>query len=176
MSPARRRVPLALAPLPRLPKLPYRSGVVFAILAVFLLAGCPASLDGVTADEPEAWVRIGTSAVAVEVADTPEKQQRGLGYRDSLAWDTGMYFPYPRAVMPSFWMKGMRFSIDIVWIRDGRIVDVHDSVPFEPGGNGPTVRPSEAADAVLEVPAGYSRASGWRIGDRVRFERTATSS
>jgi uncharacterized membrane protein (UPF0127 family) len=27
------------------------------------------------------------------------------------------------------------------------------------------------ADAVLEVPAGYSAASGWQIGDRVRFER-----
>ena len=170
MSPARRRVPLALAPLPRLPKLPYRSGVVFAILAVFLLAGCPASLDGVTADEPEAWVRIGTSAVAVEVADTPEKQQRGLGYRDSLAWDTGMYFPYPRAVMPSFWMKGMRFSIDIVWIREGRIVQIDPNVPFVPGSDGPTIRSRSAIDAVLEVPAGYASAKGWRIGDRVTTE------
>lgn len=153
-------------PLPRL---------LGAALAMLLLAGCPASLERASTEEPEGWVRIGTSEVAVEIADTPAQQQRGLGYRDSLDWDTGMYFPYPRAVMPSFWMRGMRFSIDIVWIRDGRIVDVHDNVPFEPGGNGPTLRPREATDAVLEVPAGYRRASGWRIGDRVRFERSAAT-
>lgn len=153
-----------------------RSGLLGAAVAMILLLGCPASLDRGPSEEPEGWVRIGASEVAVEIADTPAKQQRGLGYRDSLAWDTGMYFPYPRAVIPSFWMRGMRFSIDIVWIRDGRIVDVHDNVPFEPGGNGPTVRPREAADAVLEVPSGYRRASGWRIGDRVRFERTAVTS
>ena len=147
-----------------------------AALALLLLAGCPASLERSPAEEPEGWVRIGTSEVAVEIADTPAKQARGLGYRDRLDWDTGMYFAYPRAVMPSFWMKGMRFSIDIVWIRDGRIVDVHDNVPFEPRGNGPTVRPREATDAVLEVPAGYRQANGWRIGDRVRFERTGASS
>lgn len=138
-----------------------------------MLLGCPASLDAVADGEAEAWVRIGTSRVAVEVADTPAEQSRGLGYRDSLAWDTGMYFPYPRPSIPAFWMKGMRFSIDIVWIRKGRIVDLHHDVPFEPGGNGPTLRPREAADAVLEVPAGYARASGWRIGDRVEFERNA---
>ena len=149
-----------------------RVAAAIAWLAIAaLLLGCPASLDAVGEEAPEGWVRIGTSEVAVEVADTPARQSRGLGYRDTLAWDTGMYFPYPRPVIPSFWMKGMRFSIDIVWIRKGRIVDVHHDVPFEPGGNGPTVRPREAADAVLEVPAGYARASGWRIGDRVAFER-----
>ena len=150
--------------------------LALAAVTALLLAGCPASLERAPTEEPEGWVRIGTSEVAVEIADTPSKMQRGLGYRDSLAWDTGMYFPYPSAGIPSFWMRGMRFSIDIVWIRDGRIVDLHDNVPFEPGGNGPTVRPREAADAVLEVPAGYARMSGWRVGDRVRFERTAKQS
>ena len=146
-------------------------GFALAVIATLALAGCPASLERAPVEEPEGWVRIGAREVAVEIADTPAKQERGLGYRDSLAWDSGMYFPYQRARMLTFWMKGMRFAIDIVWIRDGRIIDLHPNVPFEPGGNGPRVRPREAADAVLEVPAGYAGASGWRIGDRVRFER-----
>ena len=144
-----------------------------ALLALLFLVGCPASLERAPEEVPEAWVRIATSEVAVEIADTPAKQQRGLGYRDELPWDHGMYFPYRQAVIPRYWMKGMRFSIDIVWIRAGRIVDLHHAVPFEPGSNGPTVQPREAVDAVLEVPAGYARASGWRIGDRVAFEPTA---
>ena len=151
---------------------------VFPLVATALLtlafAGCPQSLDEKeTGPESDGVITIGTQQVTIEHADTPQKMSRGLGYRDSLAWGSGMYFSYPRAGLYRFWMKGMRFAIDIVWIRDGRIIDISADVPFEPGGNGPTVQPREAANAVLEVPAGYSAASGWRIGDRVRVELSA---
>ena len=144
-----------------------------ASLLLLLALGCQIASSE---PEPEAWVEIGSKRVAVELAETPAEQNKGLGYRDQLAWGQGMYFPYERPAFYSFWMKGMRFSIDIVWIRQGRIVDLHSDIPFEPGGNGPTLRPREAVDAVLEVPAGFAAASGWRIGNRVRFERTAETS
>lgn len=147
------------------------------LLLIGLLFAFGFGCDGASAGPPpEAWVEIGSQRVAVELAETPEEQTKGLGYRDALAWDTGMYFPYARPAFYSFWMRGMRFSIDIVWIRQGRIVDLHAAVPFEPGGNGPTLRPRQIVDAVLEVPAGYAAASGWRIGDRVKLERTDASS
>lgn len=145
--------------------------LVFALLFA-LVSGCPLPA---TEPPPEAWVEIGSKRLAVDLAETPAEQRLGLGERDSLAWDAGMYFPYERPGLYAFWMRGMRFPIDIIWIRAGRIVDMHVDVPFEPGGNGPTVRPREAADAVLEVPAGYARASGWRIGDRVVVERTGVA-
>lgn len=148
--------------------------LAFGLLAATLLLGCPRSFE--TPEEaPDAWVTIGRQQVAVEVADTPTKQARGLGYRDSLDWDTGMYFPYDRPGMRSFWMRGMRFPIDIIWIRTGRIIDITHDVPHVPGENGPTVRPREAADAVLEVPAGYARARGWRVGNRVAFKPVVES-
>ena len=87
-----------------------------------------------------------------------------------------MYFPYEHPAIYTFWMKGMRFSIDIIWIRKGRIVGLNINVPFEEGGNGPTMRPKSLVDAVLEVPAGYAAASGWALGDRVSFERTESQS
>lgn len=139
-----------------------------AFLALALTLGCQATESGPT---PEGWVEIGSKRVAVEFAISPEEQALGLGQRDSLAWDHGLYFVYERPAFYTFWMKGMRFPIDIVWIRQGRIVDLHVDVPFEPGGNGPTLRPREIVDAVLEVPAGYATSSGWRVGDRVRLER-----
>jgi uncharacterized membrane protein (UPF0127 family) len=121
--------------------------------------------------EPDAWLEIRGQRVSIEIADTPEKQRKGLGERDALDWDHGMYFEYSQSGFYAFWMKGMRFSIDILWLRDGRIVGIEANVPFEKGGNGPTVRPRELTDAVLEVPAGYSSAAGWMIGDRVHLER-----
>ena len=78
-----------------------------------------------------------------------------------------MLFNYAEPAFYAFWMKGMRFSIDIIWILDDRIIAIDASVPFEPGGNGPTLRPDSLVDAVLEVPAGNAAARGWRVGDPV---------
>lgn len=143
-----------------------------AAIAVMSLLACQVRSD---ASAPEGWVEIRGKRVAVDIADTPAKQSKGLGGRASLAWGEGMYFLYEEPAFYAFWMKGMRFPIDIVWIRDGRIIDVAPNVPFEEGGNGPTVRASELVDAVLEVPASYAAANGWGIGDRVTFERVAPS-
>jgi uncharacterized membrane protein (UPF0127 family) len=103
----------------------------------------------------------------VEVARTRAEQTLGLGERDSLAWDRGMLFVYDRPGFYGFWMKGMRFDIDIVWIRDGRIVDVTHRVPHRIESPLPTYHPPEVVDQVLEVPAGAAQARGWQRGDRV---------
>ena len=155
---------------------PVRRFALLAMAAFLTLAfaGCPQSLEeeALVGPETDGFVTIGSQRVEIELANTPETMSKGLGYRDSLAWGSGMYFTYPQPGLYRFWMKGMRFAIDIIWIRDGRIVDLSPDVPFEKDGNGPTVQPRQAANAVLEVPAGYSAASGWRIGDRVRVELT----
>lgn len=109
--------------------------------------------------------------VELDLTRTREEQTRGLGGRDSLAWGRGMLFEYPNPVFPGFWMKDMRFDIDIVWIREGRIVDITHRVKHSPDGPGPTYRPRELTDTVLEVPAGYAQAHGWRIGDKVKLDR-----
>lgn len=148
-----------------------------AILAVaFLATACePESPAGGASESVEqrfdAWVEVRGQRVAVELAESPADQALGLGHRDELPLDTGMLFLYEQPAFYAFWMKGMRFSIDIVWIFKGRIVGIEPNIPFERGGNGPTVRPSSLVDAVLEVPAGYAAARGWRIGDPVTVER-----
>ena len=149
---------------------PVRSAFAALLCIVLLLAAACRETGPITPDA-EGVVEIRGKPVAVEIAEGQVEQAKGLGERDALAWGTGMYFPYARPGFYTFWMKGMRFAVDIVFLRDGRIVDLFQQVPFEPGGNGPTIRPRVLADAVLEVPAGYSAASGWQIGDRVRFER-----
>ena len=150
-----------------------RTRHVWPALLVGLLLTAPSAchLGSGDTSRVDGWVEVHEKRTTVEIAYTPRDQAQGLGERDALAWGHGMYFEYDRPGFYSFWMKGMRFSIDIVWLRDGRIIDLDPNVPFEEGGNGPTLRPSELADAVLEVPAGYALAQGWRIGDRVTFER-----
>lgn len=122
------------------------------------------------ASQPEGWVTIRGRRVAVELAITPAEQRLGLGQRDALPWNSGMLFLYRQPGFYRYWMKDMRFDIDIVWIRGDHIVDVSHHVPHVPGENGPIVSPAELVDRVLEVPAGYAAANGWRAGQAVEIE------
>ena len=144
-------------------------GAVALTLAWALaLAGCQA--PGQTEAASSGWVSISRDRVSVEIARTPEEQSRGLGERNFLDWGHGMLFLYDEPGFPRFWMKGMRFDIDIVWIRGDRIVEISHRVPHVPGENGPTLIPRSLTDRVLEVPAGFAYSHGWRAGQRVEIE------
>ena len=143
-------------------------------LTVALIVAIGACRDGgAQIPAPEGYVEIRGKQIAVEIADSRAEQEKGLGERDSLEWGKGMYFSYARPGFFGFWMKGMRFSIDIVFLREGRIVELYPQVPFEKNGNGPTIRPRSLVDGVLEVPAGFAAANGWQVGDRLSLERVS---
>ena len=84
-----------------------------------------------------------------EIADDDAERALGLGGRDRLARDAGMYFVLTSDA-PRIWMKGMRFPLDLVWIKDGRVVDVTARVPDEPPGTPeselPVYSPSQPAN------------------------------
>lgn len=81
--------------------------------------------------EPEALhVTIGADlALTVEHARTVEQQRTGLAGRDTLSDSTGMLFTFDPPATQRVWMAGMRFPIDIAWIRDGQIIDT-DTLPI----------------------------------------------
>jgi len=86
-----------------------------------------------------------------------------------------MAFLFDEPGRPAFWMAGMYFDIDIVWIRGSRVVDFSERLPhplpeLDPRSAGlPEYRPRESADLVLEVPAGTVQARGWERGDPVEI-------
>src|SRR3954468_18474194 len=63
-----------------------------------------------------ATLKIGDTVVEAEIADTGDLRGRGLGFRDGLKPGHGMIFIFDDASPRSFWMKGMRFCLDIIWI------------------------------------------------------------
>ncbi len=145
-------------------------------LALALAGGLAGCGRAPAAPRPgEAAVTIRGHRILAEVADTEEKKRLGLGGRDGLAPDHGMLFPYPRADRYAFWMKGMRFDIDIVWIQGDRVVSItegarHPLGPLIDDAELPQFAPPEPADRVLEVEAGTAARLGWRPGDAVRFD------
>ena len=111
---------------------------------------------------------LGGFSVRAEVAETPEARARGLSGHAPLSPDEGMLFRFGTPGRYAFWMSGMTFPIDIIWLRDDAIVDMAPTVP--PPGEGqepPLYWPRIAADAVLEVSSGTARSVGLRIGDTI---------
>lgn len=54
----------------------------------------------------------------VEVADTPERRQRGLLGRGYLHPNTGMLFVFDRPALYSFTMYGMAMSLDLILLDE----------------------------------------------------------
>jgi uncharacterized membrane protein (UPF0127 family) len=101
----------------------------------------------------------------VEVAGTPEEQAQGLMFRERLAPNEGMLFPFPSPRPASFWMKNTLIPLDMIFIRaDGTIARIAaNTVPhsLEPVAVG------EPVAAVLEIAGGRSAQLGISQGDRV---------
>ncbi len=110
--------------------------------------------------------------VAVDIVNTPALRSQGLSGRAGLAADEGMLFEFEAPKLQSFWMKDMRFEIDIVWIRDDQIVGITPNVPLpKTPGALPQFSSPVPCDVVLELRAGAARRFGLKLGDAVRVER-----
>ncbi|WP_265530341.1 DUF192 domain-containing protein [Sphingomicrobium marinum] len=104
-----------------------------------------------------------------EVARTRQQQNRGLMFRDSMAPDEGMIFPYDPPQMLSFWMKNTYIPLDIIYVgEDGRIINIHENtVPLR---EEPYVSFDDAV-LVLEINGGRSAELGIAAGDLVEWPR-----
>ena len=114
-------------------------------------------------------VQVKDALVSVEIVDTSAERERGLSGREGLAPDSGMLFIFEEDGYPAFWMKDMRFAIDILWVAsDGAIVHIEESVAPE---TYPTAfAPRRKARYVVELPDGYAKAHEIHIGDLVRLD------
>ena len=120
-------------------------------------------------------MNIGDAAFAAELANTPELRTKGLSERDGLDSQTGMLFIFDNGSATAFWMKGMRFPLDFVWIgHDCTVVDVTEEVPNQPPDTSnsslPLYRSAAEAEYNLEVNAGEVERLGISVGDSVIFE------
>ena len=105
----------------------------------------------------------------VEVAGTVEEQAQGLMFRQKLAPDEGMIFPFPEPRPASFWMKNTVIPLDIIFVRsDGTVESIAaNTTPYslEP------VRSGEAVAAVLELAGGRAAELSIDAGDKVEWSR-----
>lgn len=157
--------------------MPSRPRLAAAVLLVATAAGLLVAVDlGYLFEETErrtVAVRDGNGTtlarVDVRVADSYAERRTGLSETASLGPNEGMLFVHDREGRHGYWMRGMTFPIDIVFVdANGTITQIfHAPAPPDGAGLGDLERYRGRGKYVLEVPLDYTDRHGIEVGDRV---------
>ena len=107
--------------------------------------------------------------IDLEVASTPMQKRIGLMQRTPLPPLRGMWFPFDQRQPLRFWMLNTQAPLDMVFIRDGRVMAIEADVPVCPALPCRGYGPSEPSDGVVELGAGEVRRLGIQVGDQINI-------
>jgi uncharacterized membrane protein (UPF0127 family) len=100
-------------------------------------------------------VKISGETIETELAKTAAEFQKGLAGRPCILPSQGMLFAYTKPGQYKFWMKGMKFPIDIIWIGANRqVVGFYNKIQPSTYPDQFTNEASRPAQYVLELKAG----------------------
>lgn len=118
--------------------------------------------------EKKSYMLLGNNRIKIETANTDKAKYKGLSGRKDLCADCGMLFPFNGLKEPSFVMRDMNFPLDIIWLKENKIIKIDKNLP--PEGNNPEkiYTSSEPADMVLEVNGGFCDEKGIREGAEIK--------
>lgn len=113
-------------------------------------------------------ITIGSKKLFIKIADEPYEQTQGLSGKEYMAEDEGMIFIFEQSLIPAFWMKNMKFGLDIIWIdAENKIIGLEKNV--SPDTYPKTFSPSSPIKYVLEVNADWSDKNQIKAGDKISF-------
>jgi|SRR5581483_1453557 len=108
------------------------------------------------------------SAIQTEVVSSPADLAKGLGGRACIGADEGMLFVFLRPGYYPFWMKDMKFPIDMVWINTNHQA-VHIAPDVTPSTYPQSFVNTQLAQYVLELKAGAANKLGITYGSTINF-------
>jgi uncharacterized membrane protein (UPF0127 family) len=104
-------------------------------------------------------VSLGDQNFNIELAQTDLEKQIGLSKTEKLPENEGMLFLFDQPDYYAFWMRDMKFPIDIIFINGNKVTTIISNAlpPSKTNGNLATFQPKEKSDKVLEVNAGVAK-------------------
>ncbi len=136
-----------------------------------------ATTQKITATMPPIKMTTGTvtirgHAFSVETVRSTHDQEIGLSGRDSLPSTHGMLFLFSSPSDLRFWMKNMKFPLDIIFINGNTINTIRQNLaPVSSSEQNPPIyMPVKVSDKVLEINANLSQKYGFQVGDNVSIQ------
>lgn len=113
---------------------------------------------------------IGDRSFDLEVARTPQQQAIGLMYRTSLADNRGMLFAFESPQPLRFWMKNTLIPLDMIFLRDGKVMAIAQAVPSCKTKTCPTYGTDLPVNQVIELRGGLTKEIGLKVGEQVKIK------
>ena len=116
-------------------------------------------------------VRITDQTFNAQVARTDTEKQIGLSETEVLGENDGMLFVFDEPDFYSFWMKDMKFPIDIIYINGDKITTIiKNASPSSSAENLVIYQPKEKSDKVFEINAGLADQLNLKEGMTINIE------
>ncbi|HEY9603893.1 MAG TPA: DUF192 domain-containing protein [Allocoleopsis sp.] len=117
----------------------------------------------------------GATIATVEVQVSPEGQVKGLSGRTQLEPGSGMLFPVQPAKLVQVWMKDMKFPLDIVFVKDGKVIQTVENAPpcKTVASTCPVYNSVSPVDTVIELHPESSIKPGTEL--RVNYKSSSKS-
>ncbi|HSA07445.1 MAG TPA: DUF192 domain-containing protein [Candidatus Gastranaerophilales bacterium] len=103
----------------------------------------------------EDYAVINGKKVFLYIADTPEEHLQGLMGVKSLPENFGMIFLFDKAEPRAFWMKNMEIPIDMIFLKNKKIVNIHKNISIDAVEKHTLYNSIYKSDVVIEVNAGF---------------------
>ncbi len=116
-------------------------------------------------------VYISGKELTLEVADNDVLRSKGLMFRESLPDNVGMLFIFPQKRKAYFWMKNMKFNLDIIFLTKNKTVKILKDVPYCANEPCPIYSSDYLTDSVIEVNSGFCNKNNVTIGTEVRYKK-----
>ena len=114
--------------------------------------------------EGEVYLKIGDVGYMTQIARTNEARANGLSNRESLCKECAMAFVFDTPGQYGVWMKDMRFPLDILWVRNGKVVHKEGNVSEQ---RKDVMKPNVDAELVIETNPN----SETKVGDEVQMDQ-----
>ncbi len=117
---------------------------------------------------------VGNQTFEVGIADNALTRAQGLSGKPPLGEREGLFFLFSSAGNYGFWMKGMNFPIDIVWLNGDKVIGFSENLQPQPDKNIfslPIYYPPGEVDRVLEINAGAVKKYNLQAGDAVNLQQ-----
>ncbi len=117
-----------------------------------------------------ATAKLADRVFELEVAKTRQQQAMGLMYRTFLPSNRGMLFPFTPPQSVQFWMKHCFLSLDMIFLREGKVIAIAPNTPPCKTDPCPVYGPNEPIDQVIEIRGGQAAKIGLKVGDKAEVQ------
>ena len=142
--------------------------VAVILLALFRTGG---NLTSLNPFKSKGEAQINDKKISLIIAKSDKDRMNGLSGRGSLPEDQGMLFLFDTKGKYGFWMRDMKFAIDIIFIDDDTVVSLVENAPSSIQTPDLTVYyPDAPVNRVLEVNSGGAKKLGIQKGTKITFK------